>query len=46
MNFWIAVGAYVVACAVVYMALSINGKTEQAGGHDSHDHGHGAHAHH
>jgi hypothetical protein len=42
------VGAIAVASAFLYGALSINGKTEHAGGHDSHghdDHGHG-HGHH
>jgi len=41
--FWTWVGALVVASGIVYFALSINGKTEQAGGHD--DHGHGGHGH-
>ena len=41
MNFWLWVLGWVVASAVVYLALSINGKTELAGaGHDDHGHGH------
>lgn len=48
MNFWMWIGAIALASAVVYFALSINGKTEHAGhadqGHD--DHGHGGSGHH
>jgi hypothetical protein len=53
-NFWMWTLAIVGASAVVYLALSINGKHEHAGGHDDHghgghghgDHGHGGHGHH
>jgi len=43
MNFWIVLAAVVVASAVVYLGLSLNGKTPVAGGHD--DHGHDSHGH-
>ena len=48
MNFWTSIGALVVATVLVYLGLSLNGKTESAGGHDDqghddHGHGHGAH---
>lgn len=49
MNFWTAFIGVVVASVVVFIALSINGKTEGADGHDAHghdDHGHGGHGHH
>ncbi|MFZ5815893.1 MAG: hypothetical protein ACOY93_11390 [Bacillota bacterium] len=45
MNFWMWVLALVAASALVYFALSINGKTEHAGGHDDHGHGHDDHGH-
>lgn len=41
MSFWTALVGIVVASGVVFIAVSINGKTETAGGHD--DHGHGGH---
>lgn len=44
MNFWYALVGVVVASALVYLGLSLNGKTEEAGGHD--DHGHDSHSHH
>lgn len=46
MNYWMWILALVGASAVIYFALSINGKTEHTGGHDDHghdDHGHGHH---
>ncbi|HYG58911.1 MAG TPA: hypothetical protein VD902_12705 [Symbiobacteriaceae bacterium] len=51
-TFWGAFVLIVLASAVVYVALSVNGKTpDPAGGHGHDDHGHGddkhgAHAHH
>lgn len=45
MSFWTAFGAIVVATAIVYVGLSLNGKTEHAGGHDDHGHGHDDHGH-
>lgn len=47
MNFWTALVAYLGACVVVFIALSINKKMDPpAGGghghgHDDHGHGHG-----
>ncbi|HEY8346468.1 MAG TPA: hypothetical protein VIL07_04240 [Symbiobacteriaceae bacterium] len=40
MNFWLGLLGVIVACAVVYWALSINGVTEPPAGdgHDSHGH--------
>lgn len=46
MSFWVYFGAFIVASGVVYLALSINGKTEAAGDHGHDDHGHGGHGHH
>lgn len=46
MNFWTWIIALTAATALVYLGLSLNGKTEQSGGHDTHghdDHGHGHH---
>lgn len=44
MNFWYALAGVVVASALVYLGLSLNGKTQESGGHD--DHGHDSHSHH
>jgi hypothetical protein len=45
MNFWVSFAAFLLACAAVYYAVSINGATEHAGGHDDHAHGHDDHGH-
>ncbi len=44
MNFWTAFAGVLVASVIVFIATSINGKTEHAGGHDDHGHG-GGHGH-
>lgn len=41
MSFWYGLIGVIAASVVVFMALSINRKTEAPAGHDSHDHGHG-----
>lgn len=50
MSFWTSFAIYVAATLLVIGALSINGKTEHAGGGDDHGHGHGhddhGHGHH
>lgn len=41
LSFWMWVIGWVVASGVVFLALSINGKTEQAeASHDDHGHSH------
>jgi hypothetical protein len=49
MNFWTAFALFIVASALIYGALSVNGKTEapagDAHGHDDHGHGHDDHGH-
>lgn len=44
MSFWYGVIGVVVASVVVFVALSINGKTDAPAG-DSHGHGHDDHGH-
>lgn len=50
MEFWVWILGIVVASALVFIGLSLNGKTEgAAGGHDAHghdNHGHGHASHH
>ncbi|MGE5674377.1 MAG: hypothetical protein ACM3XM_10880 [Mycobacterium leprae] len=48
MNFWAAIGVYVLACVVVVGALSLNrhdGQGAAGDGHGHDDHGHGGHSH-
>lgn len=48
MTFWTWLIAVAAASVLVIIGLSLNGKTEHAGGHDDHghdDHGHGGHGH-
>lgn len=40
MSFWIAVALWVAASALVYVALSINGKTDAPTADADHGHGH------
>lgn len=46
MDFWTATVYFLVATAVVYLGLSLNGRTEQAERHGDHDHDHGHGGHH
>jgi hypothetical protein len=45
MSFWYGVLGVLGASALIFAALSVNGKTEPPAGHDNHGHGHDGHGH-